>query len=131
MWQQSLPTHKKRPPQKTVVFCKLYSYYWLIAPVGQTPAHVPQSRQASASITYCVSPAEIAPTGHSPAHVPQLTHESEITYAIMKSSLYNNDHYSPKSAWYYSSTKEICFQEKMHMFLIWHNTSYNNLHSGA
>ena len=27
-----------------------------------------------------------APTGHSPAHVPQLTHESEITYAIMKSS---------------------------------------------
>ena len=26
-------------------------------------------------------------TGHSPAHVPQLTHESEITYAIIKSSL--------------------------------------------
>lgn len=35
-----------------------------IAPVGQTPAHVPQLMHESASMLYCVSPAEIAPTGH-------------------------------------------------------------------
>ena len=58
-------------------------YSWLIAPVGQAPAHVPHSTQASASITYWLSPAEIAPTGHCPSQVPQLTQESEITYAII------------------------------------------------
>ena len=57
------------------------------APVGQTPAQVPQEMQASASITYWLSPWEIALTGHSLSQVPQLTQESEITYAMIISSL--------------------------------------------
>ena len=56
---------------------------WEIAPVGQTPAQVPQSMQVSAAMLYCESPWEIAPTGHSGSQVPQLTHESLITYAII------------------------------------------------
>ena len=66
------------------------NYSWLIAPVGQAPAQVPHSMQVSAAISYFPSPAEIAPTGHSPSQVPQLTHESEITYAILSSSFKNN-----------------------------------------
>ena len=62
------------------------NYSWLIAPDGQAPAHVPQSMQESASISYLPSPALIAPTGHSPSQVPQLIHSSEITYAIGISS---------------------------------------------
>ena len=65
-----------------LIFCENYSAE--IAPVGQTPSHVPQLTHASASITYCPSPWLIAPTGHSPSHVPQLTQASEITYAIIK-----------------------------------------------
>ena len=73
------------PLQHPLVFIidKLQMNYWPIAPTGQAPAHVPQSTHASASITYCPSPAAIAPTGHSPSHVPQLTQASEITYAII------------------------------------------------
>lgn len=63
------------------------NYSSLIAPVGQTPAHVPQLTQAPASITNWLSPWLIAPTGHSGSHVPQLTQESEITYAIINSLL--------------------------------------------
>ena len=62
-------------------------YSSLIAPVGQTPAHVPQLTQEPASITNWLSPWEIAPTGHSGSHVPQLTQESEITNAILNSLL--------------------------------------------
>lgn len=62
------------------------NYSWLIAPDGHAPAHVPQSIQESASISYLPSPALIAPTGHSPSQVPQLIHSSEITYAISISS---------------------------------------------
>ena len=64
-----------------------FNYPSLIAPVGQTPAQVPQEMQASASITYWLSPWEIALTGHSLSQVPQLTQESEITYAMIISSL--------------------------------------------
>lgn len=67
------------------------NYSSSIAPVGHTPAHVPQLMQLSASITYCPSPSAIAPTGHSPTHVPQDTQESEILYAIVLSSLYIYD----------------------------------------
>ena len=58
-----------------------------IAPVGHVPAHAPQLMQVSASITNFPSPSEIAPTGQAPAQAPQATHESEITNAIIKSSL--------------------------------------------
>ena len=68
------------------------NYSWLIAPVGQTPAQVPQSIQVSASISNLLSPAEIALTGHSGSQVPQFTHESEITYAILFSSFKMNIH---------------------------------------
>ena len=56
---------------------------WEIAPVGQTPAQVPQSMHFPASMLYCESPWEIAPTGHSGSQVPQLTQESLITYAMI------------------------------------------------
>lgn len=60
-----------------------------IAPVGHAPAQVPQEMQVSASITYCPSPSEIALTGHSPSQVPQDTQASEITYAMINTSLYS------------------------------------------
>ena len=62
------------------------NYSATIAPVGQEASQVPQSRHASASITYFPSPSEIASAGHSPAHVPHATHSSVITYAIIISS---------------------------------------------
>lgn len=71
----------------TIVTTFFAFYSWEIAPVGQVPAHVPQSTQVPASITYWLSPWEIAPTGHSGSHEPQLTQESEITYAILNSLL--------------------------------------------
>ena len=60
-----------------------------IAPVGQVPAQAPQLMQVSLSISNFPSPSEIAPTGQAPAQAPQETHESEITNAIVKSSLKN------------------------------------------
>ena len=42
---------KKRQPIGRL-FLFMFADYCEIAPVGQTPAHVPQSRHASASITY-------------------------------------------------------------------------------
>lgn len=92
----------------------------LIAPVGHTPAQVPQEMQASASITYWLSPWEIAPTGHSPSQVPQLTQESEITNAICIPSLINRikTHYPIDSvatasiAFIYSNTKKQVLQVK-------------------
>lgn len=50
-----------------------------MAPVGQTPAQVPQSMQTEASIWYCVSPWEMAETGQASAQVPQLTQALLIT----------------------------------------------------
>ena len=55
-----------------------YSASGAIAPIGQTPAQVPQSRQRLGSIWY-TSPSEMAPTGHSLIQVPQATQSvSEI-----------------------------------------------------
>lgn len=59
-----------------------FSYSGCGAPTGQTLAHVPQSMQVPASITYLESPAEIQDTGHSASQAPQLMHSSEIMYAI-------------------------------------------------
>jgi hypothetical protein len=66
----------------------MYVFYQpsLIAPVGHTPAQVPQLMQVSASISYFPSPWEIAFTGHSPAQLPQLTQVSLITYAMIIAS---------------------------------------------
>ena len=50
----------------------------LIALTGHSPAHVPQSRHASASITYLPSPSEMAFTGQTPAQVPQAMQSSLI-----------------------------------------------------
>jgi hypothetical protein len=48
------------------------------APIGQTPAQVPHSIQADASITYLSSPCEIQLIGQALAQAPQLIHLSEI-----------------------------------------------------
>ena len=53
-------------------------YSATMASVGQLAAQAPQSTQASASITYWVSPWEIASTGQFSAQVPQLTQASVI-----------------------------------------------------
>jgi hypothetical protein len=53
-------------------------------------AQAPQEMQVSASITYLSSPSEIAFTGQSAAHAPQEMHSSLITYAIAKSSFFEN-----------------------------------------
>ena len=79
-----------------------YSAGW-IASVGQASAHVPQSKQASASITKCSSPWEIASAGHSLSHVPQLTHSSEITYAIIIILLIIISFLVPLRFWLYSN----------------------------
>ena len=39
-------------------------------------------------------PSEIASVGHTPAHVPQLTQSSEITYAIVYTSINKIQKYS-------------------------------------
>ena len=57
-----------------------------IAPAGQEASQAPHDKQVSAFISYFVSPCEIAPTGQPSAQVPHETHESEITYAIVRSS---------------------------------------------
>lgn len=54
------------------------------APTGQTPAQEPQEMQASASITYAVSPSLMQPTGQEPAQAPQEIQASVILYAIGK-----------------------------------------------
>lgn len=61
-----------------------------IALVGHSASQEPQSRQASASITYLPSPSLIASAGHIGTHEPHATHSSEITYAIIESSLLYN-----------------------------------------
>ena len=71
----------------SIMLLYVFNYSSEIAPVGHTPAQVPQLIQVSASITYWLSPSEIAPTGHSAAQLPQLTQESLITYAIGITSL--------------------------------------------
>ena len=57
----------------------LLNYSSTGASTGHAPAQAPQSMQASASITYIESPAEIAFVGHSSMQAPQLMHESLIT----------------------------------------------------
>ena len=64
------------------------NYSWLIAPAGHPSAQAPHSMQVSASITYCPSPSLIAPAGQVPSQAPQEIQASEITYAIVISSLY-------------------------------------------
>ena len=49
----------------------------MIAPEGQTSAHVPQSTQEFGSIEY-FSPSEIAPEGHSSIQVPHAIQSVEI-----------------------------------------------------
>ena len=49
-----------------------------MASVGQLAAQAPQSTQASALMTYCVSPWEMASTGQFSAQLPQLTQASVI-----------------------------------------------------
>lgn len=68
---------------------RCFEHYSEIAPVGHVPAQAPQLMHVSASISNFPSPSEIAPTGQAPAQAPQETHESEITNAIVKSSLKN------------------------------------------
>jgi|GEM_PF-2577824 len=87
-----------------------------IASVGHAPQHVPQSIQASASITYLPSPSEIASTGHSPAHVPQEIQASVITYAIVKYLLKNDIKYLVQM---YSITKCLFIQDQ---YCIYFNT---------
>jgi hypothetical protein len=57
-----------------------------IAPVGHVLSQAPQSMQASASMTYWVSPWEIASTGQDSMQLPQLMQVSLITRAILKFS---------------------------------------------
>lgn len=64
-------------------------YSWLIAPAGHPSAQAPQSMHTASSITYCPSPSLIAPAGQVPSQAPQEIQASEITYAIVKSSLYS------------------------------------------
>ena len=64
------------------------NYSWLIAPAGHPSAQAPHSMHVSASITYCPSPSLIAPAGQVPSQAPQEIQASEITYAIVISSLY-------------------------------------------
>jgi hypothetical protein len=61
-------------------YCSLYSFFFAksysseIASTGQPSAQAPQLMQASASITYWVSPSLIAPQGQVSAHAPQEMH---------------------------------------------------------
>ena len=66
---------KAHPP---VFFLCVQGQPSLIALTGHSPAQVPQSRHASASITYLPSPSEMAPTGQTPAQVPQAMQSSLI-----------------------------------------------------
>ncbi len=62
-----------------------------MALTGQAASQDPQSKQAAASITYCVSPWLIALTGHSLSQEPQEMQESEITYAIRTPPILTSD----------------------------------------
>ena len=64
----------------------------VIAPIGQTDAHVPHEIHLDLSMTYLPSgPWEIAPTGHIPAHVPQPMHfVGLILYTILIFSCFIN-----------------------------------------
>ena len=95
------------PFSKGCPFCSGTNYSAEIAPVGQAASHVPHSRQTSASMTYFPSPSEIASAGHSLAHVPQATHSSEITYAMILSSFYND---CLSESFSYSNTKREIMQ---------------------
>lgn len=66
--------------------------YWLIAPTGQVPTHVPQSMQVPSSQTdFPSSFNERAPTGHPPTQAPHPMQASlSIFTAIVISSLFNN-----------------------------------------
>ena len=66
--------------------------YWLIAPTGQVPTHVPQSMQVPSSQTdFPSSFNERAPTGHPPTQAPHPMQASlSIFTAIVFSSLFNN-----------------------------------------
>lgn len=70
------------PPQLNLIL-KQKTYAWLIASVGQIPAHVPQSIHVPASISLFPSTSLIAETGHSGSQDPQLTQASEILYAML------------------------------------------------
>lgn len=75
------------------LFCCLnnirtWKLFLLIAPAGHPSAQAPHSMHVSASITYCPSPSLIAPAGQVPSQAPQEIQASEITYAIVISSLY-------------------------------------------
>ena len=61
-----------------------HNYSATIALVGHSASQVPQSRQASASITYFPSPSAIASAGQTAAQEPQATHSSVITYAMVQ-----------------------------------------------
>jgi len=58
-----------------------------MASAGHTSAQLPQSVQASGSITYMLSPSLMASTGHSLAQTPQDTQSSVILCGIRKSPL--------------------------------------------
>ena len=66
--------------------------YWLIAPTGQVPTHVPQSMQVPSSQTdFPSSFNERAHTGHPPTQAPHPMQASlSIFTAIVISSLFNN-----------------------------------------
>jgi hypothetical protein len=78
-----LLSKEKLRPKGRNLFQTNINYSASIAPVGQAASQAPQSRHASASITYLPSPSEIAPTGHSPAHAPHIMQASVILYAMI------------------------------------------------
>lgn len=94
------------------------------AETGHTPAQAPHSTQASASITYLPSPAEIAFTGHSLSHVPQLMQSSEIIYAIKNTSIVLAGILSSSIILYHTFRKNQVFLKKycaVRMRIIWKN----------
>jgi hypothetical protein len=60
----------------------------MIASAGHCAAQAPQSKHASASISYWFSPLEIALTGHSASQAPHDKQASVILYAITSSSFF-------------------------------------------
>jgi hypothetical protein len=86
--QSDCPRNIKRPSKKITSpgHFIIQNYFCCGASTGHTFAHAPHSIQASSSITYLESPADMHDTGHSASQAPQLMQSSVIKYAIISTS---------------------------------------------
>jgi hypothetical protein len=60
------------------------NYASVIAPTGQSPAHVPQSIQSASLIAYTPPSFTIQPVGQLPSQAPHPMQSAVILYAIVK-----------------------------------------------